>query len=444
MVEAGRAGESLDELMGGLACCFGRVEPRRQARKYIAGLMSGVPRKNCWTLAQEAGDRTPDRMQRLLERASWDHQEAMSAVARFAAGHLGSGDAVVVIDESGQLKKGSRTACVKRQYVGCAWRVENAINVVYCSYGVPAGHALTAARLYLPADWAADLPRREAAGVPGEVEFATKPQLAMEMLTVLAGEGICPPWAAADEVYGNDTRLRAFLEDAGIGYALGISCSFRITAPSGRRIRADAAARLVPARAWMTASCGKGSKGDRDYAWAWLATASPRHTLLVRRHLRDPSADLAFFYCYVPPGRAACCTTLIRVAGRRWPVEEDFQVGKGCFGLDESQVRTYTALWRHLVLSMAAMAVCAVTAADAAKRTCTLAPPPRSPNEQPPDDPGLIPLTVAEVTRLHGLLTRTWQTIRHHLHWSWWRRRHQARARWFHQRTRLRRHAAGP
>ena len=444
MVEAGRAGESLDELMDALACCFGRVEPRRQARKYIACLMSGVPRKNCWTLAQEAGDRTPDRMQRLLERASWDHKSAMGVVARFVAGRLGSGDAVAVIDESGQLKKGKCTAGVKRQYVGCAGRVENAVNVVYCSYGVPAGHALAAARLYLPAEWAGDLPRRRAAGVPDDITFQTKPQLAIEMLTALAGQGICPPWAAADEVYGNDPKLRAFLEQAGTGYVLGIRCSFAITLPSGRKIRADAAARMVPARAWMTASCGRGSKGDRDYAWAWLATASPRHTLLVRRNLRDPSADLAFFYCYVPPGRPACFTTLIRVAGRRWPVEEDFQVGKGHFGLADSQVRTYTALCRHLALSMAALAVCAVTAADARPRAAALPAPPKGPDDQPPEDPGLIPLTVAEVRRLHDLLTRTCQTIRHHLHWSWWRRRHQARARWFHQRTRLRRQAAEP
>ena len=429
--------------MAALACCFGRAEPRRQARKYIAGLMGGSSPKNCWTLAQEAGDRTPDKMQRLLGHAAWDHRAAMGAVAGFTAGRLGGQDAVVVIDESGQLKKGDRTAGVKRQYVGCAGRVENAVNVVYCTYGVPAGHALVAARLYLPADWAADLPRRRAAGVPGDLEFATKPQLAIEMLAVLAGQGISPPWAAADEVYGQDAKLRAYLERGGTGYVLGVPRSFRIMASPGRKIRADTVARLAPASAWMTASCGKGSKGDRDYAWAWLATATPRHTLLVRRHLRDPSADLAFFYCYVPPGRPASFTTLIRVAGRRWPVEEDFQIGKGHFGLDESQVRTYTALNRHLVLSMAALAVCAITAADA-RTTSTLAAAPRSPHEQPPADPGLIPLTVAEVRRLHNLLTRTWQTIRHHLHWSWWRRRHQARARWFHQRTHLQRQASEP
>jgi SRSO17 transposase len=443
MVEAGRARENLDALMAGLACCFARVEPRWQARKYVTALLGDLPRKNCWTIAERAGDATPDRMQRLLERACWDHEAAMSVVRDFVAGHLGSAGAVVVIDESGQEKKGERTAGVKRQYVGCAGRIANAINVVYCSYAVPAGHALVAARLYIPREWAGDRQRRHAAGVPDEVEFKTKPQLAVEMLTGLTGAGGCPPWCAGDEVDGRDTKLRAFLEGQGIGYVLGVPCSFRITVPSGRKIGVAHAAALVPARAWITASCGKGSKGDRDYAWAWLATASPRHTMLARRNLHDPSADLAFFYCHVPECLPACFTTLVQVAGRRWPVEEDFQVGKGCFGLDHSQVRTYTAICRHLVLSMAALAVCAVTAASARERTTAL-PPPASPHDQPPAGPGLIPLTVAEVRRLFCLLTRVFQDARHHLRWSWWRRRHQARARWYHQRARLQRQAAGP
>jgi hypothetical protein len=208
-------------------------------------------------------------------------------------------------------------------------------------------------------------------------------------------------------------------------------------------MRADHAARLVPARAWQTASAGHGSKGERDYGWAWLATASARRHLLIRRHLRDPS-DLAYFYCHAPAGRACSFTTLIRVAGRRWPVEEDFRLGKSDFGLAGSQVRRYTAITRHLALAMAAVTVCATTAALARPRTSVLARPPTSPSDLPPQDPGLIPLTATEIKRVFNLLTSTWQTIRHYLHWSWWRRRHQARARWFHQRARLRRREAGP
>jgi SRSO17 transposase len=443
--EATAACGKLDELMmGGLAGCFARVEPRRQARKYVTGLISDLPRKNCWALAEQAGDATPDKMQRLLERAAWDADEAMRAVRAFAVCHLGDPvGAVLVIDESGQEKAGEHTAGVKRQYLGCAGRVANGINVVYASYATPAGHAIIAARPYMPRDWAEDRQRRAAAGIPEDLMFSTKPQLAAKMVTELIAEGRCPPWVTGDEVYGRDAKLRNFLEERRTGYVLKIPCSFRVTLPTGQKIRADHAARPVPGPAWQTASAGHGSKGERDYAWAWLATASPRHHLLVRRRLTDPS-DLAYFYCHVPAGRACSFTTLIRVAGRRWPVEEDFRSGKTDFGLASSQARRYPAICRHLALAMAALAVCAVTAALARTRTSALARSPTSPDDPPPEDPGLIPLTTTEVKRFFNLITRAWQTIRHYLHWSWWRRRHQARARWFHQRARLRRRRADP
>ena len=430
--------------MGCLAPCFARVEPRRQARKYITGLISDLPRKNCWTLAEQAGDVTPDKMQRLLERASWDAAAVMAAVRAFAVARLGDPlAAVLVLDESGQEKAGEHTAGVKRQYLGCAGRVANGINVVFASYAAPAGHAVIEARLYVPKDWAGDRERCQAAGLPGDLEFATKPALAAEIVTLLLAERGCPPWVTGDEVYGRDAKLRTLLEDRRTGYVLKIPCSFRVTLPTGQKARADHAARLIPAAAWQTASAGHGSKGERDYGWAWLATASTRHHLVIRRNLRDP-ADLAYFYCHVPPGAACSFTTLIRVAGRRWPVEEDFRLGKTDFGLADSQVRHHTPICRHLALAMAALAVCATTAALARPRTAALASPPASPDELPPEDPGLIPLTVTEIKRILNQLTRAWQPIRHHLRWSWWRRRHQARARWFHHRARLRKRAADP
>jgi SRSO17 transposase len=442
--EAALACGNLDELMAGLAGCFARVEPRREARKYITGLISDLPRKNCWALAEHAGDQTPDKMQRLLERAAWDAFAAMRKAREFAVAGLGDpADAVLVVDESGQEKTGEHTAGVQRQYLGCAGRVANGINIVYASYAAPAGHAVISARLYVPASWATDLQRRRAAGLPENLGFKTKPQLAAELLDEVAAEGCCPPWVTGDEVYGRDTKLRAAIEAHRTGYVLKIPCSFRVTLPTGQKIRADHAARLVPARAWQTASAGAGSKGEREYDWAWLATASTRHHLLIRRRLADP-CDLAFFYCHVPAGRACSFTTLIRVAGRRWPVEEDFALGKSHFGLADSQVRHYTPICRHLALAMAALAVCAVTAALARPRTAALTRPPTSPGELPPQDPGLIPLTAAEIKRVFNLLTRAWHTIRHYLQWSWWRRRHQARARWFHQRARLRKRAADP
>jgi hypothetical protein len=179
-----------------------------------------------------------------------------------------------------------------------------------------------------------------------------------------------------------------------------------------------------------------GSKGERRYAWAWIATTSPRHFLLIRKHLA--TGELAYHYCYIPPALPIQMMTLVRVACLRWPVEEDFEFSKDHFGLDHSQVRLYTAYLRHIVLTMAALAVCAVTAAAA--KTRSPAPIlPTTPDEQPPSDPGLIALSVAEIKRLFILVTRRLQPQAHHLAWTWWRRRHQARARWFHHRTRLRR-----
>lgn len=208
-----------------------------------------------------------------------------------------------------------------------------------------------------------------------------------------------------------------------------------LTLGYGTTMRAEQAVGLVEDHGWNYRSAGSGSKGERDYAWAWIGTAS----LLVRRSVSDPN-DLAYFSYYSPPGRPpASLAALVRVAGMRWPVEEDFQTGKGHFGLDHSQVRLYTALLRHLVLATAVLAICAVTAAMRRQATCTLPPAPTSPTQAPPADPGLIPLTVAEVKRLFNLLTRTIHDLAHHLRWARWRRRHQARARWYHHRARLRR-----
>jgi len=199
---------------------------------------------------------------------------------------------------------------------------------------------------------------------------------------------------------------------------------------------AEAVKRLVKGkRRWEVRSAGKGSKGERSYAWAWIATASPRHHLLVRRHLK--TGELAFHYCYVPAGQMLAKTRLIRAAGLRWPVEEDFELSKDCSGLDQCQARLYTAILRHAVLVMAALAVCAVTAALLKDRTDTQAPPPVRPGQPPPAEPGMIPLTIPEIKRLLAALTTRplprWLVI----HWDAWTRRHQARARWFHKRARL-------
>src|SRR5690606_5612392 len=250
---------------------------------------------------------------------------------------------------------------------------------------------------------------------PEEVVFATKPELGRQILADLHAEGRLPAWVTGDEVYGADPKLRAWLEQVGTGYVLGIAKSAPIAFTRTAKGRADDALKTLMASDWMIDSAGAGSKGERRYAWAWLGTADPRRHLLIRRSL-TPNAkgirEVAFYLCFAPEGQPVTLRTLVRVAGRRWPVEEDFQTGKDTFGLDHSQVRTYPALLRHLVLAMAALAVCAITAAHA--RTPAGRPPtPADPDEIPPADPGLLPLTVPEVKRLVNLLTHNrhaWNT----------------------------------
>jgi SRSO17 transposase len=349
MVEAGAVGGHLDALMGSMGGCFRRREPRLQARKYVTALMSELPRKNCWSIAEHAGDPSPGRMQHLLERAKWDTMAAMRAVRGFVCEHLDDGDAVAILDESGQEKKGTATVGVKRQYVGCAGRVSNAINVVYCSFATKHGHALVGARPYLPKEWATDPARRERAAVPGELVFATKPELGRQILADLHAEGRLADWVSGDEVYGRDPNLRAWLESPQVntGYVLAISASTPIALNSATTVRADAVLKTLIASDWIIASCGAGSKGERRYAWAWAATADSRRHLLIRRSLvpnEKGIREVAFYLCFAPDGRPVTLPALIKVAGRRWPVEEDFQVGKDAFGLDHSQVRTYPAL----------------------------------------------------------------------------------------------------
>jgi SRSO17 transposase len=437
MVEAERVGEKLAELMGRLGVHFARVEPFAQAGKYVRGLLSDLPRKNCWTLAEYAGDATPDRMQRLVERAAWDTMAAMGTVRDFVAEHLADGDgpAVLVLDESGDEKTGTATCGVKRQYVGCAGKVTNAVNFVNATYSTPRGHALLGSRLYVPAEHLGDEATRTAMGIPADLKFNTKPQLGTDLLTDALDAGVRVHWCTADAVYGRDRGLRETCQARGIGYSLGVPCSFRVRLPSGTTVRADATLKILTARAWQIASCGPGSKGDRRYAWAWLATSSDRHFLLIRRSLSKP-AELAYFYCYVPEHLPATLGVLAAVTGRRWTIEEDHEFGKDQFGFDQSQVRLFTPIMRHIVLVMAALAVCAVTAAAARSRSQPQ-PVPAGPTEPPPADLALIPLTVVEIKKLFNLASTVRRTTSHYLHWSWWRRRHQARARWYHHRARL-------
>jgi SRSO17 transposase len=446
-IGAGLAARERGELLGLLRPCFGRPEPWLQAGKYVSALVSGLPKRNGWTIAEQVGDRGPLRTQRLLNRACWDTFAAMGVVRRFVVAGLDEaarrsgrrrGLAVGAIDETSQVKQGCATAGVQRQYLGCVGKVANGITTVHLAYvREKTGHALIGARQWIPQAHLDDPVKSLLMGLPLDVGFRTKGQLAIDICTETFADEIRLDFICGDEVYGSCTQLREFLEGRGQGYVLRVSSSFHLALARGVTLScAQAVTRLLTGtRRWEIRSAGTGSKGQRWYAWAQLATASPRHCLLIRRHLT--TGELAYHYCYAPAGQPLTMTRLVRAAGLRWPVEEDFEFGKDCFGLDQSQVRLYTAIARHTVLVMAALAICAVTAALLRNRTDTQAAPPARPDQPPPASLGMVPLTVPEIKHLLGALLIRPRPPSHADRWLDWRRRHQARSRWYHQRTRL-------
>jgi SRSO17 transposase len=368
-------------------------------------------------------------MQRLLNAYRWDPDEVRDDLRDYVVDHLGHEDAVLVADETGFVKKGAESVGVQRQYSGTAGRIENCQIGVFLTYASPRGRALVDRELYLPEHrWCGDRDRCRRAAVPDEVAFATKPQLAQRMIGRALKSGVPFGWVAADEVYGQNPGLRAWLEGKAISYVMAVPCSQEFDTEAGPR-RADALAALLPDRAWQTLSCGQGAKGPRLYDWALIDTPSPAHRLLVRRSLTD-TPELAYFICHSPARDSL--PVLVAVVGVRWTVEECFQASKNEVGLDHYQVRLWHAWYRHITLAMLAHAWLAVTAAAARPQAPADTPGPLRDSASEP----LIELSVNEIRRLHATLTCPAHPHGHVLAWSRWRRRHQARARLCHYRRR--------
>lgn len=337
---------------------FFRREPRLRARAYLLGLVSGLERKNGWTLAEFAGDATPDGMQRLLNAARWDADAVRDALGAYVAAGLGGGG-VLVADDTGFQKSGSRSAGVQRQYTGTAGKITNCQIGVFLAYAVPGGgRALIDRELYMPRSWTSDAARMAGAGIAENTGFATKPQLAQAMVARAVAAGMPFAWFTADEAYGDNGPLREWLEDAKVAYVVAVSCDHRVPAGAGRTIRADTLAAAIGSGGWARMSAGPGSKGERIYDWA-LAGAGPERLLLIRRSVT--TGELAFYLCWSP--RHTTLAELIRVAGARWAVEECFQAAKNETALDHYQVRRQTGWYRHITLAMCAHAWLAVTAA---------------------------------------------------------------------------------
>jgi SRSO17 transposase len=416
--------DEFGELMLRIGSRFARVEPRRRAAAFVRGLLAGLPRVNCWSIAEHAGDGGPRGMQRLLSAAVWDEAGVGDDLRGYVLEHFADPGAVLVVDETGDLKKGTMTVGVQRQYTGTAGRVENAQVAVYLAYAAPAGAALIDRALYLPQSWTSDPARCQAAGVPAGTVFATKPALAQAMIGRALDAAAPAAWAAADEVYGQDPSLRAELARRGLGYVLAVASTHPIATGIGPRPAAELARRL-PARAWQRVSAGPGAKGPRWYDWALIDTTDPAvaagaglHWLLIRRRISD--GEYAFYRAHAP--QPVPLAQLVRVAGSRWKIEDGFAAGKELAGLDEHQVRCWTSWHRWTILALLACAFLSVVAATQ------------------PAGPGhgsqLIPLTRNEIRRLFTGLRQQLPAPQLQLDWSRWRRRHQATARACHYRRR--------
>ncbi|TFD45803.1 IS701 family transposase [Cryobacterium sp. TMT1-2-1] len=368
MAEVQEWADGLEEIRELIGPRFARSEPWENAVDYLRGLLSGQERKNSWTLSEQAGQAVPDRMQRLLSTTDWDSDAVRDDLRSYVVKHLGAAEGVLIVDETGFLKKGKRSAGVARQYSGTAGRIENSQIGVFLTYSTTAGRTFLDRELYLPKAWADDRERCDAAGIPADRGFKTKPELAMDMLARALDAGVPARWVTGDAVYGQYYKLRKALEDRGVFYVLAVPMNQRVMAkttasiPGGER-RADELIAALPATAWRTRSAGNGSKGDRRYAWARARINGARdpdaeYWLLARRSLSDPT-DIAYYLTHGP--KRVALADLARAAGARWAIEESFQTSKGQTGLDHYQVRQYTGWYRHITLSMLAHAFLTVT-----------------------------------------------------------------------------------
>lgn len=340
---------------------FARSEPRERAIGYLRGLLSDTERKNGWQLAEHLGEATPDGVQHLLARADWDADAVRDDLFDYVRQNLGDPDGVLIVDETGFLKKGTKSCGVARQYSGTAGRIENSQIGVFLAYAGVKGQALIDRALYLPKEWTGDPKRCRAAGVPKDVAFATKIALAKRMIERAAAAGVPARWVTADAVYGSDYSFRIALEHRDIGYVVGVRTDFAVWAGVRQMRVRDLLAEVAPG-AWQRLSCGEGSKGPRLYDWAITRTNCPEperfaRGVLMRRSVSDPS-EVAYFACGGPP--ATTLDEWVRVAGKRWVIEECFELAKGDCGLDEYEVRNWVGWHRHVTLSLFALAVVAV------------------------------------------------------------------------------------
>jgi SRSO17 transposase len=395
----------------------------------VRGLLMELDDHNCWTIAEAAGHRGPHRLQHLLSRAVWDDRQLLDIASAWAVSHLDDGDGVLIVDETADEKSSADAAGAARQYSGTVGGIALCQVAVTLTYATRRGHTLIGRALYLPEACAADGEHRELAGIPEEVMFATKPQLAGSLLERAHSAGIRAAFVTGDEVYGG-RELRRGIRQRGMGYVMAVRANHTVTTGSGRSMTAAAAASMIPARAWHRMRTGSGTKGIRHYDWAMLEVTSDdtpgghddgHSVLLTRRHRY--TGTLSFYRCWTP--RPVPLARLIAVAVTRWRIEEDHQLAKQAAGLDAGQVIRWKSWHRWTAICLLAYIYLAVAAVVQ-----------RQQDAGPKPGIELIPVTIPELLRLlRGTVIPPPRRDRaHRLRWSIWRRRHQHRARQAHQR----------
>jgi SRSO17 transposase len=386
---------------------------------------------NCWSIAEAVGHRGPHRLQHLLSRAVWDDQQVLDAAAAWAVAQLDDGDAVLVVDETADEKSSADAVGAARQYCGTVGGIALCQVAVTLTFATSSGHTLIDRALYLPGACAADEEHRELAGVPEEVMFATKPELAEALLQRAHERGIRAAFVAGDEVYGG-RGLRRAIRALGMGYVLAVRANHTLTLDSGRTLTAAGALKLIPRGAWQRMRTGHGTKGSRHYDWAMLEVTSDdapsdhhgtreagRSVLLVRRHRY--TGTCSFYRCWTPG--PVPLSRLIAIAVTRWRIEEDHQLAKQAVGLDAGQVIRWKSWHRWTAICLLAYIYLAVAAAAHRDSHADL-------------EIDLIPITIPELVRLLRdiVIPPPYRDRPHRQHWSQWRRRHQYRARQAHQR----------
>ena len=381
-------GEELESVFARVAGRFGRADLRWRMRDYVRGLLAPVGRKNGWQLAEYVGHRDPAGLQHLLNGARWDADAVRDDLREYVGERLGPGG-VLIIDDTGFIKKGTTSAGVSRQYTGTSGKIDNCQIGVFAAYSTGHGRALVDRELYLPKSWTKDRERCREAKIPDERTFATKGELARGLVLRCIAAGLPAAWVTADEAYGQDWSFRRLLEQLDVGYVVAVPKSQQIKSLAGIW-RIDQLIEEAPEDAWQRLSCGDGAKGPRVYDWAAAKLPAniifdpdpPTHHrwVMARRSLSDPS-ELAYYLAYAPTGVEVA--ELARVAGSRWAVEECFQAAKNQCGLDEYEVRRYVGWYRHITLAMLAHAFLAVLAAraqDTARGAAETTPPASSPS----------------------------------------------------------------